>query len=83
MDLSHLTLTAAQEAIVDCLAENEHNVWAKERIRQGWSYGPQQVECSKGEQDSQDMWNWICAVVASEFLKKHASNRFSVHMIYT
>ncbi|XP_031434602.1 ryanodine receptor 2 isoform X2 [Clupea harengus] len=47
VDLSHLTLTAAQEAIVDCLAENEHNVWAKERIRQGWSYGPQQDVKSK------------------------------------
>ncbi|XP_041921605.1 ryanodine receptor 2 isoform X1 [Alosa sapidissima] len=42
VDLSHVTLTAAQEAIVDRLAENDHNLWAKDRIRQGWSYGPQQ-----------------------------------------
>jgi len=36
-------LTAAQEELVDKLAENEHNIWARERIRQGWSCGPQQV----------------------------------------
>uniref|UniRef100_H3B2G0 Ryanodine receptor 2 n=1 Tax=Latimeria chalumnae TaxID=7897 RepID=H3B2G0_LATCH len=43
MDLSHLKLTSAQEAMVDKLAENAHNVWARDRIRQGWTYGIQQV----------------------------------------
>nr|XP_014340342.1 PREDICTED: ryanodine receptor 2 [Latimeria chalumnae] len=42
MDLSHLKLTSAQEAMVDKLAENAHNVWARDRIRQGWTYGIQQ-----------------------------------------
>ncbi|XP_043914983.1 ryanodine receptor 2 [Protopterus annectens] len=42
MDLSHIKLTATQEAMVDKLAENAHNVWARDRIRQGWTYGIQQ-----------------------------------------
>lgn len=29
--------------MVKLLAENDHNVWARERIAQGWTYGTQQV----------------------------------------
>lgn len=43
MDLTFIRLTQAQEAMVDKLAENAHNVWARDRIRQGWTYGIQQV----------------------------------------
>ncbi|XP_056627769.1 ryanodine receptor 2 isoform X3 [Triplophysa dalaica] len=42
MDLSHIKLASAQEAMVDKLAENAHNVWARDRTRQGWTYGIQQ-----------------------------------------
>uniref|UniRef100_A0A7N6A8U4 Ryanodine receptor 2 n=1 Tax=Anabas testudineus TaxID=64144 RepID=A0A7N6A8U4_ANATE len=42
LDLSHIKLTPTQEAMVDKLAENAHNVWARDRIRQGWTYGIQQ-----------------------------------------
>ncbi|KAJ6664647.1 hypothetical protein lerEdw1_006220 [Lerista edwardsae] len=42
MDLSCIKLTPSQEAMVDKLAENAHNVWARDRIRQGWTYGIQQ-----------------------------------------
>uniref|UniRef100_A0A3B3RB91 Ryanodine receptor 2 n=1 Tax=Paramormyrops kingsleyae TaxID=1676925 RepID=A0A3B3RB91_9TELE len=42
MDLSHIKLSSSQEAMVDKLAENAHNVWARDRIRQGWTYGIQQ-----------------------------------------
>uniref|UniRef100_A0A8C9RP23 Ryanodine receptor 2 n=1 Tax=Scleropages formosus TaxID=113540 RepID=A0A8C9RP23_SCLFO len=42
MDLSHIKLSSTQEAMVDKLAENAHNVWARDRIRQGWTYGIQQ-----------------------------------------
>lgn len=46
LDLSHIKLTSTQEAMVDKLAENAHNVWARDRIHQGWTYGIQQVgEC--------------------------------------
>ncbi|KAG5262307.1 hypothetical protein AALO_G00273740 [Alosa alosa] len=47
MDLSHIRLASAQEAMVDKLAENAHNVWARDRIRQGWTYGIQQDVKSK------------------------------------
>ncbi|GCB66000.1 hypothetical protein scyTo_0014941, partial [Scyliorhinus torazame] len=43
LDLSDVKLLTAQEVLVDKLAENAHNVWAKDRIRQGWTYGIQQV----------------------------------------
>ncbi|XP_072885345.1 ryanodine receptor 1-like isoform X1 [Hemitrygon akajei] len=38
LDLSHVKLTPAQNTLVDKLAENGHNVWARDRIRQGWTY---------------------------------------------
>uniref|UniRef100_A0A672SAJ0 Ryanodine receptor 3 n=1 Tax=Sinocyclocheilus grahami TaxID=75366 RepID=A0A672SAJ0_SINGR len=42
LDLSDVKLTSGQEVLVDKLAENAHNVWAKDRIKQGWTYGIQQ-----------------------------------------
>lgn len=48
MDLSFIKLTPSQEAMVDKLAENAHNVWARDRIRQGWTYGIQQVRGAVG-----------------------------------
>ncbi|XP_021095478.1 ryanodine receptor 1 isoform X2 [Heterocephalus glaber] len=38
LDLSHVRLTPAQTTLVDRLAENGHNVWARDRVGQGWSY---------------------------------------------
>lgn len=46
LDLSDMKLTGGQEVLVDKLAENAHNVWAKDRIKQGWTYGIQQVTAS-------------------------------------
>uniref|UniRef100_A0A8C2FBL3 Ryanodine receptor 3 n=1 Tax=Cyprinus carpio TaxID=7962 RepID=A0A8C2FBL3_CYPCA len=40
--LSDVKMTPGQEVLVDKLAENAHNVWAKDRIKQGWTYGIQQ-----------------------------------------
>nr|XP_032804165.1 ryanodine receptor 2-like isoform X12 [Petromyzon marinus] len=42
LDLTNTKLNPTQEALVDRLAENAHNVWARDRIRQGWTYGIQQ-----------------------------------------
>ncbi|XP_072301866.1 ryanodine receptor 3 isoform X3 [Eucyclogobius newberryi] len=42
LELSDIKLNAGQEFLVDKLAENAHNVWAKDRIKQGWTYGIQQ-----------------------------------------
>ncbi|XP_053136342.1 ryanodine receptor 3 isoform X7 [Hemicordylus capensis] len=42
LDLSEVKLLPSQEILVDKLAENAHTVWAKDRIKQGWTYGNQQ-----------------------------------------
>ncbi|KAL1257353.1 hypothetical protein QQF64_010597, partial [Cirrhinus molitorella] len=47
LDLSDVKLSAGQELLVDKLSENAHNVWAKDRIKQGWTYGIQQDVKSK------------------------------------
>lgn len=39
LDLSAITLNVKMEELVDQLSENTHNLWAKERIQQGWTYG--------------------------------------------
>ncbi|XP_077528941.1 ryanodine receptor isoform X3 [Haemaphysalis longicornis] len=39
LDLGAISLTAKMEELVDLLSENTHNVWAQERIQQGWTYG--------------------------------------------
>ena len=39
LDLSHIKLTPQMENLVEKLADNAHNVWARERVKQGWTYG--------------------------------------------
>ncbi|CAN7995814.1 unnamed protein product [Ixodes hexagonus] len=39
LDVGAITLTPKMEELVDLLSENTHNVWAQERIQQGWTYG--------------------------------------------
>ena len=39
LDLTHVKLTEQLECLVEKLASNAHNVWAVDRIRQGWTYG--------------------------------------------
>lgn len=43
LDLASIVLTAKLEELIDQLAENTHNLWAKERIQQGWTYGLNEV----------------------------------------
>lgn len=43
LDLSHVRLTPNQNQLVEKLAENGHNVWARDRVRQGWTYSIVQV----------------------------------------
>lgn len=47
MDLSNVQIPASLEPLVEQLAENVHNVWAKERIQTGWTYGPQRSDALK------------------------------------
>ena len=43
LDLGDISLSSKLEELIDQLAENTHNVWAKERITQGWTYGLNEV----------------------------------------
>lgn len=43
LDLSQVFLSPTHKEVVDLLAENDHNVWARECIKQGWTHGDQQV----------------------------------------
>lgn len=43
LDLVAISLTPKMEELVDQLAENTHNLWAKERIQQQWTYGLNEV----------------------------------------
>lgn len=43
LDLSAIILSSKMEELIDQLAENTHNLWAKERIQQGWTYGLNEV----------------------------------------
>lgn len=44
LDLNHVKLTPNQNQLVEKLAENGHNVWARDRVRQGWTYSIVQVD---------------------------------------
>ena len=46
LDLSGMQLNDKMKDLVDLLAENTHNVWAKDRIKQGWTYGLIEVSYS-------------------------------------
>ncbi|XP_048259812.1 ryanodine receptor-like isoform X9 [Haliotis rufescens] len=39
LDLSGIQLNDKMEELVELLAENTHNVWAKDRIKHHWTYG--------------------------------------------
>lgn len=39
LDLNSVVLSPKLEELVEKLAQNTHNVWAKERIKNGWTYG--------------------------------------------
>lgn len=43
LDLNHVKLTPNQTNLVERLAENGHNVWARDRVHQGWTYSIVQV----------------------------------------
>ncbi len=43
LDLSSIILNEKKLDLVELLAENTHNVWARDRIKQGWTYGLNEV----------------------------------------
>lgn len=47
IDLSDVTLDSSLESLVEALAENVHDTWAKGRIDDGWTYGPVRDDVKK------------------------------------
>lgn len=47
IDTSKVELTPEIIELIEKLAENTHDVWAAQRIAQGWSYGPQRDDARK------------------------------------
>lgn len=66
LDLSHVKLTPNQNQLVEKLAENGHNVWARDRVRQGWTYSIVQVTTSS-----------LVSIIQTKFVEK-----FFVFFVY-
>lgn len=47
IDLSDVNLTDDLTELREAIAENAHDVWAVDRIAQGWSYGPERNDDNK------------------------------------
>lgn len=47
IDLSDVTLDSSLESLVEALAENVHDTWAKGRMDDGWTYGPVRDDSKK------------------------------------
>lgn len=47
VDTSDVSLPEELNALVEKMAENTHEVWAKNRIEQGWTYGEQRDDTLK------------------------------------
>jgi ryanodine receptor 2 len=47
IDLSDVTLDSSLESLVEALAENVHDTWAKGRMNDGWIYGSERDDTKK------------------------------------
>ena len=46
-DVSDVVLPLEFEDLIEALAENVHDIWAKGRINDGWTYGPVRDDARK------------------------------------
>ena len=47
LNLDSITLPEELGELIEALAENVHNVWALERLQNGWTYGPERNDSRK------------------------------------
>lgn len=47
IDTSHIVLSDDLLELAESMAENVHDVWAKTRLEQGWTYGPERDDANK------------------------------------
>jgi hypothetical protein len=43
----HIVLSDEILALVELLAENAHDIWASERLRDGWTFGPERDDAER------------------------------------
>lgn len=47
VDTSDIDIPEELKPLIEKMAENVHEVWSKNRIEQGWTYGPQRDDVNK------------------------------------
>lgn len=51
VDTSTIELPNGIANLVEKLSENSHDVWAKQRMSEGWTYGPERDDATKKHPD--------------------------------
>jgi hypothetical protein len=51
IDTAAVTLPEALAALTERLAENAHDIWAQQRLADGWTYGPERDDAAKQHPD--------------------------------
>ncbi len=51
IDTSNIELPKELNDLIEHLAENNHDTWAKQRIQEGWSFGPKRNDDKKHHPD--------------------------------
>lgn len=51
LDTSHVVVEEDLRQLVEQLAENVHEVWARNRMQDGWRYGPHRDDARKEHPD--------------------------------
>lgn len=47
IDVSHVTLSSELNELVERVAENVHELWAQQRMKDGWTWGPKRDDAAK------------------------------------
>lgn len=47
IDTAHIDLPADIAELTERLAENTHDVWARQRMKEGWTFGPKRDDAGK------------------------------------
>ncbi len=47
IDASAVVLPAELQGLTERLAENAHDLWARQRFKEGWSWGPKRDDAAK------------------------------------
>ena len=47
IDVPGVILTPEIQALTECLAENAHKHWSRQRLADGWRYGPRRDDATK------------------------------------